>query len=306
MPDSIRQEFDALLLKAKARYDELYRAYADDGFVDERICQDVLNMVIPALEMFDEVVASAGVKAGKDVAARVDSLRRAKIAVDSLKNRPTGGRFTDRDVIALYDSLEALESLKQFLKKSRVTSHPLRTTVLLLALLALSSVCVWIWLAQDDGFRLDLISGNSTLPVAMKGLDDPEHAKGLIWRWSLGRDVFINFDVARKEPCVLDLSINNYIPGQQVEIYINERLVRVVQNIPSHSWDDPGLSLSLPFMSVSGKNRIHLVLSEWNHKQSKEYVADQRPLGVKFFRISLRSDTPRERIMSALGIKTQR
>jgi hypothetical protein len=209
--------------------------------------------------------------------------------------------------VRLYPYYDAIESLREFSKKIREAPKPGRNVSFLpvLGVVLISALAtVWIVSRPKASRSLDLISDKMQAEsVHTVGLDDLESEKGFTWRWSLGATTVIKFVEGSKDKFNLVLSVNNSIPDQTLTILINERLRAVIKDLPLHAWNDPGISVVIPFVSVAGENRVRIEYSNWNGKDSRSFVPDPRQLGVKYYKIAIKDDSLTEKIKRFLRLR---
>lgn len=158
------------------------------------------------------------------------------------------------------------------------------------------NVAAWP-LSEEDGCPDAPLLGRATdCPVAdrvaAKGLNPAERDGDTAWRWALGPETTLRFNLAASRPCRLDLALNNPCPGQRLVIEINGEPLRTYADLPAAPWLAPSVVDAIPFPGRAGENVITFRFALSNHRGLVISEKDTRPLAAAVLALSLHDNAP--------------
>jgi hypothetical protein len=130
----------------------------------------------------------------------------------------------------------------------------------------------------------DLLSGTMSVPVT--GLAEVKFNKknGQPYRFGLGPETIIVFDVLEPTTWELSFKIYNLFPEQEVTVAVNGQHKLVVNDL-----DRRGVKASrtLHFDAVSGRNIVSFSYKLWNRAESPLETRSKRSLAVNFMQLKI-------------------
>ncbi|UJX40317.1 glycosyltransferase family 39 protein [Desulfovibrio sp. JY] len=120
---------------------------------------------------------------------------------------------------------------------------------------------------------------DSPVPFAVRvqgGLGKIEHSDLNLWRWGLGPQSELAFDLPQAGNYVLEFDFANVIPGQTVTVAVNGTVVETFANLPA----DARESRRIPIAGRQGHNTIAIAYSDWNHGKTTFAATDVRPMAL--------------------------
>ncbi|WP_341528682.1 hypothetical protein [Nostoc sp. UHCC 0302] len=124
----------------------------------------------------------------------------------------------------------------------------------------------------------NLIKINSPRSLALQGLSDIEKDnKSNSWRWALGPETVISFQLAKSQPLKLNFKFINLIASQNVDVEING----VAINKNSYEVGDQ-VEHSFKFQGTVGLNKIIFRYKDWNKHNTTFAPNDVRLMAINF------------------------
>ncbi len=131
------------------------------------------------------------------------------------------------------------------------------------------------------GFDLEIIptgvfdsaSGPAVTPMHFGKI---EHNDANIWRWGLGPQSQLTFDLAEAASVWLEFDFANVIAGQTVTVMANGEVLKVLPDLPA----DARESLRIPIAGHPGRNTVTIGYSDWNHGRTTFSEGDIRPMAL--------------------------
>lgn len=130
----------------------------------------------------------------------------------------------------------------------------------------------------------DLLKANSPSGVNITGMSSIEkNPQGVLWRWALGPETQVSFQLPAAQSLEVDFSFLNPISDQDVTIEANgtpvDKIVGINQN--------QTVQKRAEFAGVQGKNTIILKYKSWNKNPVVIAPKDDRPMAVVFTRFAI-------------------
>lgn len=127
----------------------------------------------------------------------------------------------------------------------------------------------------------------SDVPLAVSGLSQVERASEGGYRWGMGPETTLRFNLERPEEARLAVALNNPIPGQGVVILANGKPLKRLENLAPQPWLAETTNLELSFPGRRGENVVALRYDRFNGKEAGERPEnfarnDGRPLAMAF------------------------
>jgi len=128
---------------------------------------------------------------------------------------------------------------------------------------------------------------SSDVPLVETGISGLERAKEGDYRWGMGPETTLRFNLERPEEARLEAAFSNPIPGQGVTVLANGKPIKRLENLAPQPWLVGTTALNLAFPGKSGENVITLRYDGWNGREAREAFArdDGRPLAMAFTRL---------------------
>lgn len=293
--DKFRDKLDASISGAEAEYLRLSENYDVRTKFHGEEFKELLSRLESVLCSVNAVYSCSGhtIDTQKFEFDRQELLRLLDECRSIFPNSQTNHSSSHVILYPFYDAVVVSRRMQSLAHgvRTRISSRNVKFFVaLLVATMLVGAVYLTFELVREAGdYSLDYLSKESITyhNSAARGLDDPEQAGAFRWRWSLGNVVSLDVPFEEKKDMVLNMAVNNEILGQELVVFINERLAFEGRNLGQYAWDNPGLRIFLPFKSVAGENRIRIHCALWNGKDGGALSGDPRPLGVKFYTLCL-------------------
>jgi len=120
--------------------------------------------------------------------------------------------------------------------------------------------------------------------ISLAGMSSIEHdAKGT-WRWGTGPQSGITFSLAAPRAVSVHLEFNNPLPGQEVTVWANGKLVQRLADLPRQDWMREFSEMSFSFPGVAGSNQIEIRYGVWNGHGATFSTTDATPYAIAFTR----------------------
>lgn len=120
-------------------------------------------------------------------------------------------------------------------------------------------------------------------PVKEEGLGRIEHNADNLWRWGLGPQSTLRFELAQAGTYLLDLDYANGIPGQTVTIAANGKVLAILADLPADARDSRRIAIP----GRKGGNTVVIAYSDWNHGKTTFAATDVRPMALFIRRLRL-------------------
>jgi len=144
---------------------------------------------------------------------------------------------------------------------------------------------------EAEHLATDFLAGTPNLPgLVAEGLKDIEVDGGNRWRWALGSETRLIFNLAQDSPVTLFFSLFNPLPGQKIRIEANGESLGELDNLPADSWLIPGTVFQRAFPGRAGKNIMRFRFEKWNGNPALFAANDPQPYAAAF--TALRLDFP--------------
>jgi len=135
--------------------------------------------------------------------------------------------------------------------------------------------------AAFQGFDLEIIptgvfDSPAVASVEPVNLGKIEHNEANIWRWGLGPQSQLVFDLPEAANVWLEFDFANVIPGQDVTVMVNGEIVKVLPDLPA----DARESLRIPLAGRKGRNTVTIGYSDWNQGKTTFAPSDIRPMAL--------------------------
>ncbi|MHC1789092.1 glycosyltransferase family 39 protein [Solidesulfovibrio sp.] len=135
--------------------------------------------------------------------------------------------------------------------------------------------------AAFRGFDLEIIpTGHFDSPAVTDlrehNLGKIEHNATNIWRWGLGPQGMLTFDLAEARPLWLEFDFDNILPGQNVVIAANGEIIATLADLAAGARE----SRRLPIAGRPGRNSLILATTDWNHGTTTFAATDIRPMSL--------------------------
>ncbi len=202
-------------------------------------------------------------------------------------------RFDDEPKEPLYTSNSPEGEVERFV--SVVRTKPYKTVAL-----RLETVCAPLTArypggnletAAFRGFDLEIVPTGLFDSPDVPGIEEVhlgkiEHNEANIWRWGLGPESGLAFDLPEAAPLVLELDFANVLPGQTVTVAANGEVVARFANLPADATE----SRRIPIPGRTGRNTVTIACSDWNHGKTTFAATDIRPMALFLRKLRLVSE----------------
>jgi len=121
--------------------------------------------------------------------------------------------------------------------------------------------------------------------VVTTGMRSIEQDKIGQWRWGLGPESAIAFQLDQARELSLQLDFINVIQDQQMVIIANGKELTRFNNLPQQAWLREKTSSMVRFQGQPGENRIVIRYEKWNGNGAAVSQQDQSPYAVAFTRL---------------------
>jgi hypothetical protein len=112
--------------------------------------------------------------------------------------------------------------------------------------------------------------------VEERHLGKIEHNAANIWRWGLGPQSELRFELPEATDLLLEFDFANVIAGQTVTVLANGEAVAVFPDLAVDAREDR----RIPLAGRQGANTVAIAVSDWNHGKTTFAPADIRPMGL--------------------------
>jgi len=112
--------------------------------------------------------------------------------------------------------------------------------------------------------------------VREKNLGKLEHNSSNTWRWGLGPQSELDFDLPEDKPLWLEFDFSNVIPGQTVTVAANGQSVATFPDLPADAQE----SRRIAILGQKGHNTVTIHYSDWNHGKTAFAVSDIRLMAL--------------------------
>lgn len=130
----------------------------------------------------------------------------------------------------------------------------------------------------------DLLKANSPSGTNITGMSPIEkNPQGVIWRWALGPQTQVSFQLPAAQSLAVDFSFLNPIPGQDVVIEANGTPVDKVVGINQNQT----VNKRAEFAGVQGANTIVFKYKRWNKNPVAIAPNDNRPMAIAFTKFAI-------------------
>lgn len=135
--------------------------------------------------------------------------------------------------------------------------------------------------AAFRGFDLEIVPAGLFDSPAFENVEEInlgkiEHNEANIWRWGLGPQGGLAFDLQEAAPLWLEFDFASVIPGQTVTVSANGQVVTQFADLPA----DARESRRIPIAGQKGRNTVTIAYADWNHGKTTFSETDVRPMSL--------------------------
>jgi len=128
----------------------------------------------------------------------------------------------------------------------------------------------------------DLLRVRSPYGLTVAGLSEIEkNAEGSIWRWALGPETRLTFQMPRTQSLAVVFSFLNSISGQDVVVEANGVTVKIADI------NQDTIKRRLEFQGIEGLNTIVFKYKNWNKNPVAFAPNDPRPMAIQFTQLTI-------------------
>ncbi len=139
--------------------------------------------------------------------------------------------------------------------------------------------------STTDVAEADLLQANSPNGLTITGMSAIEKNAQGNWRWALGPETRVTFNMSKAQPVALDFSFTNPIRDQDVVIEANGVTVERIENIKLNDT----VKRRAEFQGVEGSNTVVFKYKGWNTKPVTIAPNDKRPMAISFTQLKIQS-----------------
>ncbi|MCP2727785.1 hypothetical protein [Limnofasciculus baicalensis] len=130
----------------------------------------------------------------------------------------------------------------------------------------------------------NLLENESPHGIAVTGISTIEGSTPNNWRWALGSETSLVFELLTSQELNLLFSFDNPIEGQDVIVEVNGSTVKEITNIRKNEKIDQILKIP----AVKGRNQIVFRYKYWNNKPVSFAPNDPRQMSISFTKFMIR------------------
>lgn len=173
-------------------------------------------------------------------------------------------------------------------------SYPKTPLARLLALLlVLASLCGFAALRRqqaiaDIPFPMDLLAQGQAKGAGLCGFGDLEKHDGLPYRWGMGPGSQLSFVSPFPAKATLLMRLYNpLISGQQVRVYVNGKMILLI-DMPNRQTGRDNIGQEVVEFKVNrGYNTVYFEYKDWNHGSSAPVAEDSRKFSLEFIELKI-------------------
>jgi len=136
----------------------------------------------------------------------------------------------------------------------------------------------------NPGDLLNLVTMDKS--IAVQGLGGIERDQMGKWRWGMGPETEITFDLPAPGEVEFDLRFCNIIEGQQMAILANDEKLADLKNLPKQAWLRDTRTV-LRFQGNAGRNTFTIRYGLWNRYGAEVSQTDATPYALAFTGLTL-------------------
>lgn len=141
--------------------------------------------------------------------------------------------------------------------------------------------------AVDAKIKYDLFSTATLDDKITHSLNGIEYDGEKRWRWSVGTDANVVVDSDSETNVTVHFSLGNPLPGQSVEVFLNDVLLKKYVDIPASDWLHGAITDDLPCTLRAGKNTFSFRYGLTNGVNAAFAETDKTPYSVYFIEFSI-------------------
>lgn len=124
----------------------------------------------------------------------------------------------------------------------------------------------------------DLLLAASPKGMSITGMEGPEQSTEGVWRWMIGQQASLRFNLDKPQTLVLRYAMNNPLPGQRIELLVNKTSVSVHDGLEATPWLKRSVQETIRIDGKQGVNTVEWKFSLQNHSGVVFAENDKRPL----------------------------
>jgi len=121
--------------------------------------------------------------------------------------------------------------------------------------------------------------------IQSTGLKTVEKDGQFAWRWALGSTMETTFVLDEDASVSFLYEFCNFIPNQDVVIYLNGQEIARHMNMPTQKWMKEFISGTVHGPGNKGNNTLRFVFKDWNAKQVQYLTGDNSPYSAAFTKL---------------------
>jgi len=132
------------------------------------------------------------------------------------------------------------------------------------------------------GFDLEIVpkgpfaSASVIANLRETNLGKIEHNENNIWRWGMGPNSLLTFELDQARPLWLEFDFDNLLPGQNVVVAANGEIIANMSGLAAGAQERH----RLPIAGRPGKNSVIIASTSWNHGTATFAETDVRPMSL--------------------------
>jgi hypothetical protein len=161
-----------------------------------------------------------------------------------------------------------------------------RSALVFVVIAAVWSATLWVKRDAASDINYDLLSGDSP-GVALLGFHGVEHDRGRVWRWMDGPNACLGLTMPKEREVVFTFSAMNPIPGQRLDVVLNNVKVASYDNLAVGTWDKAGIRGELKLRLRVGGNTLCFEFADYNHHLTAFAPGDPSPYALAITGLTL-------------------